>query len=446
MNNLSYKSFFKVIFYRFFLWLYLKITNIKLTSKQKEKKDSLADFEFSRPKNLAFSFSIVIYAATIGELRAANRFISCLQHKYPDCMLVLVAGQTQYAHVFSDIYPHALVMKEFPSYPSIVDRFFYEVRARLCIFIEGPSLYGYFPIRQDLSLAAGCLWHKVPLFIVNACLYEKTIGSRFELIENKIFSDILPTAIVQWYVPNQKIANEFLRHNLPKNKLLVSGDIKLDNVFIEPLPPAPDNLNDVFGFYKKNKCRLIVAGSVNEYDEQIALINAWSYIRKSFPDVVLILVPRYVNNQVMMDRIYAFLKENNIPYARRSQGMSDIAIDKVLIVDVFGELPYFYEHSEIAFAGKGHGVLEPMKFSKPVVVGPRNAWKRIGSTSYNLFEQFLAKEALIECSDYECLGEIFDVLLKDPQYGAAYIERYTQFIREQMGAVDRIVNHMDKLL
>lgn len=446
MNNLPFKLFVKVFCYRLFLWVYLKIINAKSFFTKENKLDNIDFFKRSCSLEKNFTSSIVIYAATIGELRAANRLISCLQDKHPDCMLVLVPGQTQYMNVFSSIYPDALVMKEFPSSPGVVDSFFNKVRARLCIFIEGPSLYGYFPIRLDLSLAAGCLWHKVPLFVVNACLYEKTIGSRFELIESQIFSDILFHAITQWFVPNQKIAKTFLEHNTPKDKLLVTGDIKLDNVFMESLPPVPDELEEVFEFYNKYNCRLIVAGSVNEYDEQTALINAWSCIRKLFPDVVLVLVPRYINNQVMMNRIYEFLHAQNIPYARRSQGMADMAVDKVLIVDVFGELPYLYRYSEIAFAGKGHGVLEPMKFSKPVVVGPRRMWKQVGSTSYILFEQFLEKEALIECSDYEALVDIFGRLLSDPRYGASYVERYTKFIREQMGAVDRIIKHIDKLL
>ena len=177
-------------------------------------------------------------------------------------------------------------------------------------------------------------------------------------------------------------------------------------------------------------------------DEQVALIKAWLKVRRNYPNVVLVLVPRYINNQVMMDRLYRFLADQGIAYIRRSQGVFALEKDSLLIIDVFGELPYFYEYAEIAFAGRGHGVLEPMKFSKPVVVGPRDAWRKVGSTAYHLFEQFLARNALIECENYEKLCDLFAELLNDREYSQAYIKRYTQFIQEQRGACERIINHI----
>jgi 3-deoxy-D-manno-octulosonic-acid transferase len=357
-----------------------------------------------------------------------------------------VPGQIQYAPVFAKIYPSALIVKEFPSLPLLVDQFLYGQQVKLCIFIEGPSLHGFFPIRQDLALSAGCLWHNIPLFVVNACLYDKSISSRFDLIEHKLFSNILQEAVLKWYLPNLIIHKDFLDHGISQHKLLVTGDIKLDNIFSEPLPPISVDLSDLFETYAAHNCRLIVAGSVNEYEEQVALIHAWSIVRVSFPDVVLVLVPRYINNQSMMERLYQFLENEGIPYSCRSQGMNDMIADKLLVVDVFGELPYFYEYAEIAFAGRGHGVLEPMKFSKPVVVGPRSAWQKVGSTAYHLFIDFLEKNSLIECENYERLSDLFIMLLKDTEYGAAYIKRYTQIIQEQMGASDRIINHICQVL
>ncbi len=445
MNKLSIALKFKKALQRFFAFAYFNYNHAQLPSSERQRLKELRHYIAVGSDLLASSSSsIVLYAATIGELRAASQFIATLQQKFPETLLVLVPGQAQYIEVYAKIYPFAVILKEFPSYPSVIDHFFNVMHIKACIFIEGPSLHGYFPIRQDLSLAAGCLRFSVPLFVVNACLYKLEIGSRFDQIEHRFFGELLSEAISCWFVPNQQIEQEFIGRSVPKQKLMVTGDIKLDNVFSEALPPMPDGLAQLLVDYAANNCRLIVAGSVNEYDEQIALIKAWVSLRDSFPAAVLILVPRYINDQVMMGRLYQFMNENNIPYAKRSDGLMEAAPDKLLVVDVFGELPYFYQAAEIAFAGRGHGVLEPMKFSKPVVIGPHAAWEKVGSTAYYLFAHFVGREALIGCSDYEKLDECFALLLKNPQHAEAFIQRYSQVIREQMGASEKIVNSISE--
>ena len=435
----------KIILYRLFLKTYFICSNAMLPPSDRGDLWKLQNYIYNNI-NFSLSSGIVIYAATIGELRAASSLIHSLQERFPGAHLILIPGQTQYISVFAKIYPVAIVMKEFPLLPSLADQFFKNIQIKFCMIIEGPSLHGFFPIRQDLSLSASCLQHNVPMFVANACLYEKTISSRFDLIEHKFFADILQEAIVRLYVPNHEIENAFLKHGVPQQKLLVAGDIKLDNAFSEPLPPISNDLNEVFQFFQKQCCRLIVAGSVNDYDEQIALVHAWSILRQSIPNIVLVLVPRYVNNNVMMNKLYQYLTDKEIQFARRSQGMNDLDTHKLLVVDVFGELPYFYEYAEIAFAGRGHGVLEPMKYSKPVVVGPHQYWTKESSTAYLLYQQMRDNHALIECSSYADLGEIFLNILEDRQFGEIYVQRYTQTIKQKMGASEKIIEHMIKLL
>jgi 3-deoxy-D-manno-octulosonic-acid transferase len=447
MNKLSIALKFKKLFQRIFAIAYFNYNHADLPSTEKQRLKELKHYIAVGSDLLAStSSSLVLYAATIGELRAASQFITTIKQKFPESLLVLVPGQAQYIEVYAKIYPFAVIMKEFPSHPTGIDEFFKATRVKACIFIEGPSLHGYFPIRQDLSLAAGCLRFNTPLFVINACLYKLEIGSRFEQIEHRFFGELLPEAISCWFIPNQQIEQDFSSRDVPKQKLLVTGDIKLDNVFSEALPPMPDRLAKLLAGYVAQNCRLIVAGSVNEYDEQIALIKAWLSLLDRFPTAVLILVPRYINDQVMMGRLYQFLNENKIPYAKRSDGLTKAVSKTMLVVDVFGELPYLYQAAEIAFAGRGHGVLEPMKYLKPVVIGPHTAWEKVGSTAYYLFANFVSRDALIECKDYDRLDECLALLLSDSKQADAFIQRYSQVINEQMGASERIVNSICEIL
>lgn len=437
----------KILLYRLVSFFYLILVKHKCTSSSNSDTFYQIEKYFSSgndtpPPSLAGC--VLIYAATIGELKAASFFLAKIQQKWPEVRLILVPGQPQYAKTFSDIYPDARVMHQFPSSPALADQLFNTNNVKYCVFIEGPSLHGYFPIRQDLSLSVGCLTHNIPIVIINACLYKRQIHSRIDLIEHRLFSGLFRQAIKHWYAPTAEIGSDLESHNISKNNITIVGDIKFDNVF----SAFPYSDNQEIGNYiqKINKNRLIVAGSVNALEEQKALIAAWRHVQFSLPDIALILAPRYVNDKIMMAKLTNFLTDQGIDYAMRSEGMDAISDKKLIIVDTFGELPFFYKQAEIAFAGRGHGVLEPMKYSKPVVVGPHEYWTKENSTSYLLYQEMRGNHALIECSIYDELGEIFLKILEDRQFGEAYVQRYTHIIKAKMGASEKIIEHMSKLL
>ncbi|MCK9606071.1 MAG: hypothetical protein M0R33_06420 [Methylomonas sp.] len=438
----------KILFHSFISYLYLALVKHKRTS-------SSNGAEFSRLENYFFrggekapidqAAYILIYAATIGELKAASAFLKQVQQKWPTSRLILIPGQPQYAKVFSDTYRQAIVMHRFPTNPTLVKQFFCHNPIRYCVFVEGPSLHGYFPIRQDMSLPIGCLRRHIPIVVINACLYKKQIHSRIDLMEHKLFSGLFREAVKHWYAPNAEIGKDLELHNISKDKITIVGDIKFDNVFSDCFQSCGHEIDEYFQQIA-GKFRLIVAGSVNAFEEQKALTFAWKYIQTSFPDVILVIAPRYVNDKTMMAKLTNFLDNQGIDYEMRSQGINAMSSKKLIVVDTFGELSYFYQQAEIAFAGRGHGVLEPMRYSKPVVVGPHQYWTKENSTSYLLYRKMRDKHALIECSGYDDLGELFFTMLKDRQFGEVYVQRYTQIIKEKMGASEKIIEHMHKIL
>jgi 3-deoxy-D-manno-octulosonic-acid transferase len=83
-----------------------------------------------------------------------------------------------------------------------------------------------------------------------------------------------------------------------------------------------------------------------------------------------------------MQQFYRYLDEQDVNYCRHSEKMEKIAQSELMVLDTFGELPYFYQCSAVAFAGRNHGVLEPMRFAKPVVVGLHELWNKDYQTSY----------------------------------------------------------------
>lgn len=390
--------------------------------------------------------SILIYAATVGELRAASVFIQKMRQTWPNCNLIIVPGQRQYAQTFFETHPYARVMIEFPSVPAVTDQFFRQNRIKFCVFVEGPSLHGYFPIRQDLSLPVGCLKHQVPIVIINACLYKKQLHSRIDLLEHRLFSGLFRLSVKHWYVPTAEICADLRKHQISKHNISVVGDIKFDNVFSDGFQPSANQELEAYIHGIGSNNRMIVAGSVNAFEEQKALVLAWLHTRSSISDTVLILAPRYINDKNMMARLTQFLRDRGIEYALRSESIGAAGNKQLIIIDTFGELAYFYKQADIAFAGRGHGVLEPMKYLKPVVVGPHEFWTKENSTSYLLYQEMRENQALIECSSYAELGGLFLKMLEDTAFGEAYVQRYMRVIKGKMGASEKIIEHMSNLL
>ncbi len=438
----------KLFFYRTISFLYLALVKHKSQYLSNSFDQKQLDNPFSPYKRINSSHVddwILIYAATIGELKAASFFLQKIQQVYVGAGLILIPGQIQYANAYSELYPNAQVIRQFPVSPTIVDQFFLKYRIKFCVFVEGPSLHGFFPIRQDLSLPIGCLSHQVPIVIINGCLYKKHVHSRIDAITYWLFSGLFQDAIKHWYVPTVENYSDLVRHKVSKNSISVVGDIKFDNIFSD----YHHTENLVTSEYIKNisgRYRLIVAGSVNALEEQKALVDAWLHINTHYSDIMLVIAPRYINDTNMMGKLTGFLRSQNIHYAMRSEGVDAIVNNKLIIVDTFGELPCFYQHAEIAFAGRGHGVLEPMKYLKPVVVGPHQYWTQENSTSYLLYHEMRDNQALIECSSYDELGGVFMKLLEDKPFGDVYVQRYTKIIKGKMGASEKILEHMSKLL
>ena len=389
------------------------------------------------------SGSIIIYAATIGELNAARFLIEKIKNQWPDKQVVLLSGQYHYLSDYKKNYPDLNVLCTIDFSPCQLNKLFKQLRPEFVFFIEGPSLHGRFPIRLNLNLPVQCLKDKVPLYVVNACLYKDYIASTIDRLEHKLFADLHKQAVTQWFVANPQFAKSLRNENIPADRITVSGDIKFDAIFLSDLKAPDVELQEIIKHFK-NSYPLIVAGSVKAPEEYQAIIYGWLELKNKYPQAQLILAPRYVQEEKMMQAIYHFLDKEGISYSRRSSGIEHISKCELMVVDTFGELNYFYQLATLAFAGRNHGVLEPMRFNKPVLVGPEKGWDAGYPTSYYLYREMLEKKALIQIDNYSDVGSVFISLLDNP----TLIEKQVNFanlaIEDQSGAVEKITTQVNK--
>lgn len=197
------------------------------------------------------------------------------------------------------------------------------------------------------------------LVVVNGKLSERSFAryKRFPFLSRHLLD-----SIDHFYLQGALYADRFKQLGISREKLAVTGNIKLD----APLDamPSPDlNLKDHF---------VITLGSTHAPEEEI-WITALKELWMQRPEIKVFLVPRHPER---FNEVEHLLEKNTIPFVRWTQGVS-FERARVVLVDEMGVLKTCYQLSDVAFVGGsftprvgGHNILEPALYGKPVLFGP----------------------------------------------------------------------------
>lgn len=397
-------------------------------------------YRWTEVENGDYTGALVVYAATIGEFHPLMPVINTYLQRNPGTPLVIFSGQLQYLKAMNVLYPHAAIGILPPSAPWLYDQLFKRVRPSAVVLGEGPCLYTYFPIPFDLAVPAACLRHNVPMMIANATLHACHIFSAANKLEDWLFGKIYTQAIRYWYTPNDIFRSWLLKAGVPSDRIVVTGDLRFDDQ--RHLGSVSAELTELLDFLSKEGAPVIVAGSVNAIDEEGPVIDGWIEVRKKHESARLIMAPRHVNNSENMGKLYDYLAGKGIRFARRSEGVSSFKDAEVVVVDVFGELPHYYSIASIAYIGRNHGVLEPLRFLVPTVVAPQSDWIA-NYVTFPAYKHMIDQGGIIEAEDKKDLGLIFNRIIDDPDYGKKFVENATRVAENEKGAGEKIVRHME---
>lgn len=383
--------------------------------------------------------SIVIYAATIGELTGARSFISRMKQRFPQDRLVIVCGQDQYLTATSKLYPSAVVGVLPTAWT--VGPFLRRAAPRVVCILEGPCLHGWFPIRMNLALPAACGARGIPMFVIQASPHGLTLGSTIERVEHSLFGNLHKRAVTNWYPPFPEFAEKLIALGAPADKVVLAGDMKFSNVFDASHDAPPADLARILSHYRQVSGPIIVGGSVNSADEVQSVLTGWKSVKRKFHDARFILAPRHVNRPEAMDPIYRLLEKEDHTFVRRTEITGGTVDADILVIDVFGELTHFYEIADLCYIGRNHGVIEPLRFRKPIVVAPDEAWDH-GYVTYPQYKLMTQAGAICQTPSASRTGETFLRIIEDDGFRQNMIERAVRLCEEQLGSLDRVVEHV----
>jgi 3-deoxy-D-manno-octulosonic-acid transferase len=183
-----------------------------------------------------------------------------------------------------------------------------------------------------------------------------------------------------------------------------------------------------------------MAGSTHEGEEEL-LLPVFRELRGRWPDLRLVIAPRYVERA---GRIQALAAAAGLPARLRSKGSAGGSAP-VTVLDTIGELAAGYRLATVVFVGGsfvtrgGQNVLEPAGQGKPVLFGPH-------MENFKDSVQVLVGRGGIQVATPEQLGKVVAELLSRPEKIAELGELARQAVGSIRGASARNVEHMLRLL
>ncbi len=169
--------------------------------------------------------------------------------------------------------------------------------------------------------------------------------SRFKKLP--LFSKSIFNGIDHFCVQNQIYADRFLSLGIPKDKITVTGNLKLS--IPTPILSASEKAHWRAHFGLKATDRVITVASTHPGEEELILPQIANY--------KILLVPRHPERHASLQKKFTD--------------------SKIFLVTEMGILPICYQLSELAILGGsfipgigGHNVYEPLQSGIPVIFGP----------------------------------------------------------------------------
>jgi len=369
-----------------------------------------------------------IHAVSVGEVNISTQLIQALEPRLPNLKIVVsTTTSTGMAELNRKL-------------PSHIQKVYYPIDRREYVHRAIMAIHPVAIVLVEAEIWPNFLWRardlRIPTFLVNARLSQRSYRGykRCGFLFRSLFA-----AFTGVGCQNEADAERLMNLGCCAKAIQVVGNMKFDAAKLEER-----RLVDVPALIRQlgmpEGARLLVAGSTHAGEEAI-VADIFLNLRKQFPELRLVLVPRHFERGKEVGRE---LSGRGIRFAYRSE-MSVSTRYKpnevdCLLVNTTGELNYFYEHASVIFVGKslaaegGQNPVEPGALGKAMVFGPNmQNFEAISQT-------FVAQDGARQVQDPAELETALAELLANPQRAAELGQNALRIVRENSGAIERTVD------
>ena len=296
-----------------------------------------------------------VQAVSVGEVEVASAFVAAVRRLSTGVPVLATSTTPAGVSLLFRRLGGVALCRPFPlDLPFSVRRFFDAARPGLLVLVETelwPAV---------LSEASR---RRTPVLLVNGRLSERSVR-RYRAVP-KILRGSLD-ALTHVSARSHLDAERFAAIGVPKERIAVGGDMKLDR----PVPAEPSFAADLRRLAGGRP--VLVAGSIADAEVSLVL-DVRRRILAEGPDILLLLAPRRPES---FESIARTLARDGLRFARRS--VLDAAPERpdVFLLDSLGELAGAYRLGHLAVLGGtfgskgGHNVLEPLRAGLAVLHGP----------------------------------------------------------------------------
>ncbi len=364
-----------------------------------------------------------LHAVSVGEVNIALKLIQALRDADPSLVFILsTTTSTGFKLAASRKSPWLEPIYNPLDFLPVVRRVMQTIRPRALILVEAE-------VWPNVVCEARRLGAKAVL--VNARLSPRS-EKRFRAA--RMIAAPLFNQLDALYLQEPEDIARWTSLGVRQDKLHVTGSIKFDDSAAAARPirnfrPVLDALGVPVD------APVLLGGSTFEGEEEI-LARVFLQLRKSRPDLFLILVPRHHERG---DAVARQMERLGLTVARRTQSDQRTRPD-ILLVDTTGELVSWYLCATVVFMGKslcgrgGQNPAEPLAAGVPVVFGPH--MRNFAS----LVQGLLRNQAAMEISDEATLQVAVESLLSSPEKRNAMVRRGVKCLEIHRGATDRTVS------
>ena len=374
-------------------------------------------------EKIAGTGRVWLHAVSVGEVNIALKLIQALRDADPSLVFILsTTTSTGFKLAASRKSPWLEPIYNPLDFLPVVRRVMQTIRPRALILVEAE-------VWPNVVCEARRLGAKAVL--VNARLSPRS-EKRFRAA--RMIAAPLFNQLDALYLQEPEDIARWTALGVRQDKLHVTGSIKFDDSAAAARPirnfrPVLDALGVPVD------APVLLGGSTFEGEEEI-LARVFLQLRKSRPDLFLILVPRHHERG---DAVARQMERLGLKVARRTQSEQRTRPD-VLLVDTTGELVSWYLCATVVFMGKslcgrgGQNPAEPLAAGVPVVFGPH--MRNFAS----LVQGLLRNQAAMEISNEATLQVAVESLLSSPEKRNAMVRRGVKCLEIHRGATDRTVS------
>lgn len=293
-----------------------------------------------------------INAVSVGEAVAALTLIQTIQKKYPDVHFLLTTTTVSSANVVQKRLPKNTRHQFCPvDTPQAVSRFLEHWQPDLAIWIESELWPNLIHQTQEKG---------IPTILLNGRMSQKSF-SNWKKLKSLIFP--LLSKLNVCGVQSEEQAGYFKK--LGAQRISIMGNIK---IMMSPLTLESQKyeaLKKMIG----NRPFWLAASIHPEEDE--AILNAHQILKKSYPNLLTILVPRHIERS---SALQALGRKKGLSMALRTETSTLDGVE-IYIGNTLGEMGLYYALSSVVFMGAtfvpkgGHNPIEAAQLGSFILHG-----------------------------------------------------------------------------